>query len=85
MRLIRPDRTMFPRAARGQAGGYPVGVGADLSETTTEEAPMHTTPTPTAESTITPGPRMAIHAEHAVQRVADASVWLLFRLNRVRS
>lgn len=76
---------MFAPGPWGQAGGYPVGIGADLSDTPTEEAPMHTTPTPTAESTITSGPRMAIHAEQAVQRVADASVWLLFRLNRVRS
>lgn len=76
---------MFAPAPRGQAGGYPVGIRADLSDTPTEEAAMHTTPTPTAESTATPGPRMAVHAEHAVQRVADASVWLLFRLNRVRS
>jgi hypothetical protein len=30
-------------------------------------------------------PSIAARAEHVVQRVADASVWLIFRLDRVRS
>lgn len=46
---------------------------------------MSTTTTRTAHPARPTGARVAATAEHAVQRVADASVWLLFRLNGVRS
>lgn len=46
---------------------------------------MSTTLTPTDQPGRPSGARVAVHAEHAVQRVADASVWLIFRLSGVRS
>lgn len=46
---------------------------------------MHVSPAPADQVVRHAGPRLSHHAEHAVQRVADASVWLLFRLNGVRS
>lgn len=46
---------------------------------------MSTTVTRTAPQVRPSGARVATTAEQAVQRVADVSVWLLFRLDRVRS
>ncbi|WP_281284297.1 hypothetical protein [Nocardioides litoris] len=41
---------------------------------------------PTVPASTSPGrSTVAAHAESAVQRVADASIWLLFRINGVRS
>lgn len=43
---------------------------------------MTTTPAPPVPAGH---PSPTSRAEHVVQRVADASVWLIFRLDRVRS
>jgi hypothetical protein len=41
---------------------------------------------PAADEEVDPMSRQVTHAaESAVQRIADASIWLLFRLNGVRS
>jgi hypothetical protein len=46
---------------------------------------MSTTPTPSATSLHGSGRgAVATHAEQAVQKVADASIWLLFRINGVK-
>lgn len=45
---------------------------------------MHT-PTTTIRAGHSSRAAVGSHAESAVQRVADASIWLLFRINRVKS
>ncbi len=42
---------------------------------------MNTTVTQDAERHRRAGSRVATRADHAVQRVADASVWLVFRIS----